>query len=114
MHLGKPVIATGWSGNLDFMNERNSCLVGYDFVNVEARTQAAYSEEFLGAEAYWADPRIDEAVIWMRRLAEDAALRDRIGKQAAADMEERQRGINPEEILQAIENVYELRGTPTG
>ena len=30
MALGKPVIATGWCGNKRFMNQSNSCLVGYD------------------------------------------------------------------------------------
>ena len=29
MALGKPVIATAWSGNLDFMNKNNSALVSY-------------------------------------------------------------------------------------
>src|SRR6202011_739764 len=29
MALGKPVIATGWSGNMTFMNQVNSCLVGF-------------------------------------------------------------------------------------
>ena len=32
MALGKPVIATGWSGNLEFMTERNSALVGYSLI----------------------------------------------------------------------------------
>ena len=32
MYFGKPVIATGWSGNMDFMNENNSCLVDYKMI----------------------------------------------------------------------------------
>ena len=34
MHLGKPVIATAWSGNLEFMTKRNSALVPYSLVPV--------------------------------------------------------------------------------
>ena len=34
MALGKPVIATGWSGNLDFMNKHNSALVSYSLMPV--------------------------------------------------------------------------------
>ena len=108
--MGTPVIATAWSGNMDFMTERNSCLVGYDFIEVQATTQSAYKRDFIGGEAYWADPRLDEAARWMRRLAADPGLRKRIGKQAAADMAERQRAISPDELLSAIGRVRELRG----
>mgnify|MGYP000356409547 CR=1 FL=1 len=34
MALGKPVIATGYSGNMDFMNSENSILVPYNLVPV--------------------------------------------------------------------------------
>src|SRR5438552_11448509 len=34
MALGKPVIATGWSGNMTFMNHANSCLIGYRLIPV--------------------------------------------------------------------------------
>ncbi len=33
--LEKPVIATAYSGNLDFMNENISCLVGYKLIPIE-------------------------------------------------------------------------------
>ncbi|EQD58089.1 glycosyltransferase, group 1 family protein, partial [mine drainage metagenome] len=34
MRIGKPVIATAWSGNMDFMSDDNSCLVDYRLVPV--------------------------------------------------------------------------------
>ena len=34
MFLGKPVVATGYSGNLDYMTEENSCLVRYSLCPV--------------------------------------------------------------------------------
>ena len=36
MMLGKPTIATAYSGNLDFMDENNSLLVGYDLIEIES------------------------------------------------------------------------------
>ncbi len=110
MTLGKPVVATGWSGNMDFMTEKNACLVGYKLVPVEATTQAAYGAEMAGPNARWADPNLDEAAYWMVRLAEDESLRRQIGKQAAADMAERQRRIDPAEIVTTVRNLAERRG----
>jgi glycosyltransferase involved in cell wall biosynthesis len=34
MPMGKPVVATAWSGNLDFMTERSACLVPARLVRV--------------------------------------------------------------------------------
>ena len=85
MSLGKPVIATAWSGNMSFMNHTNACLVGCDLTQVDA-TVKAYTKAYLGRDAQWAEPRVDEAVIWMRRLMGDSDLRARIGAKAARDM----------------------------
>lgn len=35
MFLGKPVIMTNWSGNLDLMTPDNSCGVNYQLVKIE-------------------------------------------------------------------------------
>ncbi|MDR0267612.1 hypothetical protein [Paenibacillus sp.] len=34
MYLGKPVIGTNWSGNTDFMDRDNSCVVDYSLIKV--------------------------------------------------------------------------------
>ena len=113
MHLGKPVIATGWSGNMDFMSEQNACLVNYSLVPVRADTQAAYREAFTGPGARWADPNLDEAASWMRRLAEQPELRERIGKRAAADMAARHAQLDVAELTAAIDRRREYgRGGP--
>ena len=83
MALGKPVIATAWSGNMTFMNSLNSCLVGYRLVPVKA-THREYSKRLLGRGAVWADPDIADAAAWMARLARDASLRSAIGSSASA------------------------------
>lgn len=84
MALGKPVIATAYSGNLEFMNADNSILIDYRLIPVEPG-QFAYWE----AGWQWADADIDQAATAMRRLVEDPGYRDRIGRQAAQDMARR-------------------------
>ena len=81
MTLGKPVIATAWSGNMDFTAEGHACLVGFDLVPVRAR-HPAYAPAFAGPGQVWAEPRPAEAVAWMRALAADAGLRAEIGGRA--------------------------------
>jgi glycosyltransferase involved in cell wall biosynthesis len=60
MMLGVPVIATGYSGNLNFMNVKNSYLVDFDLVPVP---KGAYP---YGYRCYWADAKIYDAIEKMR------------------------------------------------
>ena len=73
MALGKPVIATGYSANLDYMNESNSLLVDYALIAVNPG-EYPYTQDQV-----WADPNIDSAAQHMRRVFEDAALRHNLG-----------------------------------
>ncbi len=69
MLLGKPVIATNWSGNTDFMNEQNSCLVEYTFVNVK---DGYYNMLFENrVKLRYAEANIDHATKYMQRLYQD-------------------------------------------
>jgi len=84
MRLGRPVLATGWSGNMDFMDEGSAALVGYRLVPA-ADARGVYSVP----GAVWAEPDLDEAALWLRRLAGDAALRARLaaaGRDRVADL----------------------------
>jgi glycosyltransferase involved in cell wall biosynthesis len=76
MDLGKPVVATGWSGNMDFMSTRNSCPVGYELVTLD-RDEGLYA-----AGQQWAEPDVDHAAHFMRRLFEDSRYRTEIGERA--------------------------------
>jgi glycosyltransferase involved in cell wall biosynthesis len=60
MLLGKPVIATGYSGNLDFMNSDNSLLVGYEKVQI-AEDRPIYTRG-----SFWAEPSVEQAAAYMR------------------------------------------------
>ncbi len=62
MAWGKPVIATGYSGNLDFMNEDNSYLVPWHY------TELAYDDGPYPAGARWAEPDLDRAAEIMRNV----------------------------------------------
>ena len=64
MSLGKPVIATGYSGNTDFMDERSAYLVPYDLVPVPPDWWAHAP----GAE--WAEPDVAAAAELMRHVFE--------------------------------------------
>jgi glycosyltransferase involved in cell wall biosynthesis len=75
MLLGRPVIATGWSGNTDFMDQSNSALVGYRLVPVMDPRQVYQG-------GLWADPDVADAVGQLRRLADDVEVRCRLGHRA--------------------------------
>lgn len=85
MALGKPVIATAWSGNMSFMSHTNSCLVGYELIPARSDLQV-YSKRYLGKDAYWAAPSIEQAAAWMQELTRNASRREAIGRRAAASM----------------------------
>ena len=82
MAAGKPVVATGWSGNMDFMNVGNSFPVDFSLAPLESE-DPPYEEGSL-----WAVPDTDDAAEKMRRIFEDRALADRVGKRARQHMEE--------------------------
>lgn len=78
MYLGKPVVATAYSGNLDFMTPHNSYLVDYELAPIGP-----------GADPYpptarWAEPDLDHAAALMREVYEDrdgARERGRLGQE---------------------------------
>jgi glycosyltransferase involved in cell wall biosynthesis len=78
MAYGKPVIATGYSGNLTFMEDTNSYLVGFGLTPIPPGS-ANYP-----AGALWADPDLDDAAATMRRVIEhpdEAAERGSRGRE---------------------------------
>ncbi|GMV30035.1 MAG: hypothetical protein AMXMBFR59_21600 [Rhodanobacteraceae bacterium] len=76
MLLGKPVVATAYSGNLAFMDADNSCLVGYSLIPVEEGDYPAWQGQ------HWADPDIEQAAAYLARLADDPVFARQIGESA--------------------------------
>jgi glycosyltransferase involved in cell wall biosynthesis len=83
MFLGKVAVATGWSGNMDFMNAGNSCPVGYELVTLD-RDHDGYP-----AGEQWAEPDVDHAAHLMRRIVEDSDWRRQLGERARRTMRSR-------------------------
>jgi len=63
MLLGKPVIATNYSGNVDFMTEANSYLVDYRLVPL-TKDYGPYMRGFV-----WAEPDVAQAAGYIRQVA---------------------------------------------
>jgi len=84
MALGVPVIATGWSGNMDFMDDQNSIPVPFSMAPVTG----AYHPEYrnMKRRSRWAEPDIEAAARAMRELADDASRRAALGDAARASM----------------------------
>lgn len=83
MLLGKPVVATAYSGNLAFMDADNSCLVGYSLIPVEEGDYPAWQGQ------HWADPDIEQAAAYLARLADDPVYARQIGESAKATVSRR-------------------------
>jgi glycosyltransferase involved in cell wall biosynthesis len=76
---GVPAVATGWSGNIDFMTPEDSALVGYKLVPVDD-PQGTYTVK--GAE--WAEADVGDAAAWLKRLYKDPEFRRQLGMRGKA------------------------------
>jgi glycosyltransferase involved in cell wall biosynthesis len=74
MALGTPVIATGWSGNLDFCNGETAAIVPAELVRVEP---GAYP---FGEGRMWAEPDVQAAATLMQRVRSDEEYRLRLAR----------------------------------
>ena len=80
MYLGKPVIATGYSGNLDFMNDENSLLVKYRLEPI-GKYVGSYGR---GSEKYtWAEADVEHASELLRWVYEHREEARAIGGKAS-------------------------------
>jgi glycosyltransferase involved in cell wall biosynthesis len=93
MAAGKPVIATGYSGNMEFMNGENSLPVDYRLVEIE-RDAGPYEKGNL-----WAEPDARHAAELMRRVFENRDAAAEIGRRAAQDV---RKTLSPERTKREI------------
>lgn len=68
MAYGRPVIATGYSGNTTFMTNQNSCLVEYTLIDMK-------HDDYHDQQQQWADPDVYQAAQYMRKLVDDEVFR---------------------------------------
>jgi hypothetical protein len=81
--LGKPVIATGWSGNMDFMNVGNSFPVRSELIQLEENIGSYAMGEF------WAEPSVEDAAEFMRFVycnPDEARARGQVARQEIETM----------------------------
>jgi glycosyltransferase involved in cell wall biosynthesis len=82
MLLGKPVIATAYSGNLDFMTPETGYLVEYERVSIpESVTQYPRG-------SHWAEPSVEHAAELMRRVYDRQDESRAVGERARAAVAE--------------------------
>ncbi len=72
MALGKPVVATAYSGSMDFANRDTAFLVRYELAEL-VTSHSVYPAGF-----HWAEPDIDAAAAQLRSVAFDADSRRRV------------------------------------
>ena len=78
--LGRPVIATGYSGNLDFLSDTNS------FIIPGSRVKVGDGAEGYSPEAMWMEPNVTEASKYMRYVYENQAEAAQKGLRGQADI----------------------------
>lgn len=72
MLVGTATIATNYSATTEFQTEDTACLVGYKMVPVKKNVWG-HKKTYA-----WAEPNIDEAAAYMKKLYEDKAYRQKI------------------------------------
>ncbi|WP_267118806.1 glycosyltransferase [Xanthomonas sacchari] len=75
MAKGKPVAATAWSGNCDYMDETCAGMIGYRLVQVG-------TDDYLGDGGVWADADVQEAASWMAHISQDRCAAKSLGDAA--------------------------------
>lgn len=96
MLLHKPAIVTNYSGNTDFTISDNSCLVNYELIPLPANYI-----DLVGMQTQWAEPDIEHAASFMKRLYNDSAYVKQLGQ---AGHEFIKANYNLETIGQLIKN----------
>jgi len=82
MLYGKPVVATSYSGNVDFMSDEDSFLVPYRLVTIK-ETHGPYMAGY-----HWADPDLDYACDIMRHIEGNREAASVVGRRAQAKVRE--------------------------
>jgi glycosyltransferase involved in cell wall biosynthesis len=97
MLLGRAVVATGWSGNMQFMDNDTAALTGYKLVPARDPRRV-----FEVPGAVWAEPNMADAVTQLRRLADDATARAEIGRRAREAVSAR---LGGDELVRALRDL---------
>ena len=104
MCLEKPVIATAYSGNLDFMTPENSYLVDY----VKGTVPKGCDPYPAGSQ--WADPNLEQAAALMRRVVEATSEAQQKASQARRDILTRHNAnISGAAVKARLDQIHQMR-----
>jgi glycosyltransferase involved in cell wall biosynthesis len=104
MALGKPVVATAYGGNIEFMSEANSYLVSW------IGAQVGEQVEHYPPTASWAEPDVEHAAQLLRAIHRDPESARRRAQRGRADV---QALLAPEVVgAQMRRRLQELHGNP--
>jgi glycosyltransferase involved in cell wall biosynthesis len=104
MCMGKPVIATRYGGNLEFMSDRNSWLVDYEMRTI-GPGHAPYP-----ADGEWADPDLEQAAQHMREIyADPGVARERAARGARHMRDAHSPRAAGRSMQQRLEHIYSRR-----
>jgi glycosyltransferase involved in cell wall biosynthesis len=105
MALGQPVVATNFSGNVDFCEPDTAFLVDGELVPLRPG-------DYLFSEGqYWCDPDVSIAAEQLKRMIEDAPLRKRVAEAGYARI---RRDYSVEAVARAYQRrLAEITGVPS-
>lgn len=101
MAMGKPVVATGFGGNIDFMPPGAAAVVGYETRLIgpdDHRFGGGFGDWYTPGQL-WADADVDQAARWLRKLAASPRLRAEMGAKAIAAIRD---FCSPEAVAKVI------------
>lgn len=101
MYCGKPVIATGYSGNMDFTTPENAFLIDYDLVPVQ-RDMGAYKANYV-----WAEPSEDHLAALLHAVLDSP-------DETRARAERGRRAIQEGYSVKAVSDILRRRLTACG
>lgn len=81
MFFGRPVVATGWSGNMEYMNDKVAFPIRYTLRPVKEGEYPQHEDQV------WAEADVAHAAEVLIRLLDDPALRRKIGERGRRHME---------------------------
>ena len=106
MRLGKPVIATNYSGSVDFMSVENSCPVPYTLIPLQDGDYPFWSGQS------WAEPDVEIAADYMQKLYMDSEYRRQLGSKASErirkDLSFKSVGLKMKTRLQEINRILDV------
>ena len=103
MYFGRPVIATAYSGPVDFLTQTNSCMVGYE-TRVIAPGDLYLNpgmEQIYQSGHRWVEPDVGQASRWMKLLAHRPEQRAQRGMRGSETI---RRSFNSVTVGSAIRN----------